>query len=903
MNKTAMKNFAVWARKKLREDITYKAGLLGVSEKGIAEPLPESSRDLQFFDIGTKAYGQAAGNEIKQRNALVHVIQEKARTSDYKTAFDAIIEEAAYTWFNRLLAIRLMEVNDYLPSRVRVLSSETSGKREPDLVTAPFDTDLEFTEAEQEKIMKLKDDASNAASDALFRMLFIKQCNKLHEILPELFEETLDYTELLLNISFTDPDGIVSHLINDIAEEDFDISRQGENGEAAGQVEIIGWLYQYYNIELKDETFALLKKNVKITRERIPAATQLFTPDWIVRYMVENSLGRLWVEGHPSSNSLKENWKYYLEEAEQEADVQTQLAQIRQEHAKLAPEDLKVIDPCMGSGHILVYCFDVLMQIYESQGYTQRDAVQAIFEHNLFGLDIDKRAAQLTYFAVMIKGRQHDRRFFSRGIKPHIYAIEESNDINRNQLAYFGADLSDMEKNLAAMQMTELLDTFTDAKEYGSILNVNQYDWDLLQRYVESVSTAGQLSFDAIGIEDTQAKLLYLLEIAKTMAQKYHVVVTNPPYMGSSGMSAKLSDYVKKNYPDSKADLFAVFIEHCGEMTEESCYQAMITQHAWMFLSSFEKLRKRILKNDIVNMAHLGARAFEEIGGEVVQTTSFVICNMHIDDYKGEYCRLIEPTTQQGKEDMFLAGENKYVSNQTNFDKIPGSPVAYWVSKAVLKAFSEYPNINEVGITRLGMTTGENAKFVRFWFEVNFYLCEFKAKSQAELDKGEAYWVPYNKGGAYRKWYGNNDCILFWKNQGYAIKHFSDSSGRIRSTVPNTEYYFLPCASWSKISSGKIAFRLKEYSIFDVAGACYFAQKYDLLYMMGFLNSLVVERIISALSPTLNYEGGQIATLPIIYNSDRSKSITLLVKKNISLSQTDWDSYETSWNFERNPLV
>ena len=378
MNKTAMKNFAVWARKKLREDITYRAGLLGVSEKGIAEPLPESSRDLQFFDIGTKAYGQAAGNEIKQRNALVHAIQEKARTSDYKTAFDAIIEEAAYTWFNRLLAIRLMEVNDYLPSRVRVLSSETSGKREPDLVTAPFDTDLEFTEAEQEKIMKLKDDASSAASDALFRMLFIKQCNKLHEILPELFEETLDYTELLLNISFTDPDGIVSHLINDIAEEDFDISRQGENGEAAGQVEIIGWLYQYYNIELKDETFALLKKNVKITKERIPAATQLFTPDWIVRYMVENSLGRLWVEGHPSSNSLKENWKYYLEEAEQEADVQTQLAQIRQEHAKLAPEDLNVIDPCMGSGHILVYCFDVLMQIYESQGYTQRDAVQAV---------------------------------------------------------------------------------------------------------------------------------------------------------------------------------------------------------------------------------------------------------------------------------------------------------------------------------------------------------------------------------------------------------------------------------------------------------------------------------------------------------------------------------------------
>lgn len=896
MNKTAMKNFAVWARKKLREDITYKAGLLGVSEKGIAEPLPESSRDLQFFDIGTKAYGQAAGNEIKQRNALVHAIQEKARTSDYKTAFDAIIEEAAYTWFNRLLAIRLMEVNDYLPSRVRVLSSETSGKREPDLVTAPFDTDLEFTEAEQEKIMKLKDDASSAASDALFRMLFIKQCNKLHEILPELFEETLDYTELLLNISFTDPDGIVSHLINDIAEEDFDISRQGENGEAVGQVEIIGWLYQYYNIELKDETFALLKKNVKITKERIPAATQLFTPDWIVRYMVENSLGRLWVEGHPKNSDLKENWKYYLEEAEQEVDVQTQLAQIRQEHAKLTPEDLKVIDPCMGSGHILVYCFDVLMQIYESQGYTQRDAVQAIFEHNLFGLDIDKRAAQLTYFAVMIKGRQHDRRFFSRGIKPHIYAIEESNDINRNQLAYFGADLSDMEKNMATMQITELLDTFTDAKEYGSILRVNQYDWDLLQRYVESVSTTGQLSFDAIGIEDTQAKLLYLLEIAKTMAQKYHVVVTNPPYMGSSGMSAKLSDYVKKNYPYSKADLFAVFIEHCGEMTEESCYQAMITQHAWMFLSSFEKLRKRILKNDIVNMAHLGARAFEEIGGEVVQTTSFVICNMHIDDYKGEYCRLIEPTTQQGKEDMFLAGENKYVSNQTNFDKIPGSPVAYWVSSQCVNSF----NLNKLADfaeCKSGIMTGNDAKFTKYWHEVNIISCDLDCDNLKYKDS-ECTWFPINTGG-FKKWYGNLELVVNISNHGNEIKNEPNTNYRLR----DEEYYFNEGIVWSEICTGTFSSRYcRENTLFFVtAPLIKVKEKIFLWYLLALTNSKYANYIFDIINPTLHYNIGCIESLPVNF-TDNAK-IENLTKKNIDITKYDWDSYETSWDFKKNPLV
>lgn len=894
MNKTAMKNFAVWARKKLREDITYKAGLLGVSEKGIAEPLPESSRDLQFFDIGTKAYGQAEGNEIKQRNALVHAIQEKARTSDYKTAFDAIIEETAYTWFNRLLAIRLMEVNDYLPSHVRVLSSETSGKREPDLVTAPFDTDLEFTEAEQEKIMKLKDDASSAASDALFRMLFIKQCNKLHEILPALFEETLDYTELLLNISFTDPDGIVSHLINDIAEEDFDISRQGENGETAGQVEIIGWLYQYYNIELKDETFALLKKNVKITKERIPAATQLFTPDWIVRYMVENSLGRLWVEGHPSSDSLKENWKYYLEEAEQEADVQAVLAKIREEHAKLAPEDLKVIDPCMGSGHILVYCFDVLMQIYESQGYTQRDAVQAIFEHNLFGLDIDKRAAQLTYFAVMIKGRQHDRRFFSRGIKPHIYAIEESNDINRDQLAYFGADLSDMEKNMATMQMTELLDTFTDAKEYGSILRVNQYDWDLLQRYVESVSTAGQLSFDAIGIEDTQAKLLYLLEIAKTMAQKYHVVVTNPPYMGSSGMSAKLSDYVKKNYPYSKADLFAVFIEHCGEMTEESCYQAMITQHAWMFLSSFEKLRKRILKNDIVNMAHLGARAFEEIGGEVVQTTSFVICNMHIDDYKGEYCRLIEPTTQQGKEDMFLAGENKYVSNQTNFDKIPGSPVAYWVSESFTKNY-EQRKFGEYSEVITGMTIGDNNKYLRIWHEIGkkqiaLYACDMK-----EINLEENKWIPYSKGGPRRNWYGNYEYVVNWAEK--------NNFNRSKTTL---QYLYLKKGiTWPFITSGDFSARfLPNGFLWDVAGSpCFFENEQMLKYALAALCTKCINYILKVVNPTINVQAIDVAQLPLIVNNEKMPNIIEFVDDCIDCSKKDWDSYETSWDFKRNPLV
>lgn len=892
MNKTAMKNFAVWARKKLREDITYKAGLLGVSEKGIAEPLPESSCDLQFFDIGTKAYGQAAGNEIKQRNALVHAIQEKARTSDYKTAFDAIIEEAAYTWFNRLLAIRLMEVNDYLPSRVRVLSSETSGKREPDLVTAPFDTDLEFTEAEQEKIMKLKDDASSAASDALFRMLFIKQCNKLHEILPELFEETLDYTELLLNISFTDPDGIVSHLINDIAEEDFDISRQGENGEAAGQVEIIGWLYQYYNDERKNEIINIYKGIVK--KEDIPAATQLFTTDWVVRYMVDNSLGRYWIERHPESK-LEQKLAFFVTPKD---------GQIQHIEDSIKPEDLKFLDPCMGSGHILSYAFEVLLDIYEECGYTERDAAAMIVQHNLYGLDIDNRAAQLAYFALMIKGRQHDRRFFSRGIKPQVYAIEESNDINRNQLTYFGADLSDMEKNLAAMQMTELLDTFTDAKEYGSILNVNQYDWDLLQRYVESVSTAGQLSFDAIGIEETQTKLWYLLEIAETMARKYQVVATNPPYMNK--YDVKLKEFVKKNYKEYSGDLFSVFIYRNFAFCIENGYSAFMTPFVWMFIKTYEELRSFIIQNkSIITLVQMEYSAFEEA---TVPICSFVLKNsktkenglyFKLSDFKGgmevQKQKVLEAITDKNCGYFFEA-------NQTNFDKIPGSPVAYWVSAATLNSFYCL-NIGELAKPRQGLATGCNDIFIRLWHEVSHNNTYYSATNIEEAVSSKRKWFPYNKGGDYRRWYGNNEYVVNWKQDGQQIRNFTDEKGKLRSRPQNTQFYFKECISWSLISSGRVAFRYKSFGhIFDVSGMSCFADNH-LYYLLGLCNSPVVDAFLAIFAPTINFQVGDIAKIPVKISDTYIATIEEFVKQNIKYSQEDWDSYETSWDFKKNPLV
>ena len=703
MNKTAIKNFAIWARNKLIADVSYDARLIGITEDGIAKPLPQSFGGTQFFDIGTAEPYSISGEAVRQRDKLIEVIQQKEKDTDYKTAYQYVIEEVAYTWFNRLIAIRFMEVNDYLPSHIRVLSSE-SGKLEPDLVTTPFDAELPFTAEEEAQIFQLKQDNK---LDEVFRILFLKQCNALNEILPALFEKTKNYTELLLSLSVIDQDGVVYHLIHDIPEDDFNIER-------GGQVEIIGWLYQYYNTEPKAAAFA---KNGKITKEEIPAVTQLFTPDWIVRYMVENSLGRLWVEGHPECG-LKENWKYYLEEAQQEPEVQVKLAEIRKEYAALNPEDIKLIDPCMGSGHILVYAFDVLMQIYESAGYSQRDAAKSILENNIYGLDIDDRAYQLAYFAVMMKARQYNRRILNGENTCHVYAIQESNSINRAHLKYFGAGMDDIEKNAAKMQLEGLLDTLTDAKEYGSILNVESYNWDLLRRFVAAEDTAGQISMDSVGVEDTAEQVNRLIDIGETMARKYWVTCTNPPYAGTSNLSANVNNFVKKSYPDSKADLFAVFIERCHQMTSVNGFQAMITQHSWMFLSSFEKLREKMMLTETVNMAHLGARAFEEIGGEVVQTTAFVRCANHVEGYKGTYCRLIEPTSQQGKADMFISGQNQYHVGQISFSKIPGVPVAYWISPEVLKLFDER-TVGSIADAKSGMTTTDNTRFLRLWEEVN----------------------------------------------------------------------------------------------------------------------------------------------------------------------------------------
>ena len=910
MNKTAIKNFAIWARNKLIADIQYRAGLMGITAEGIKNALPQSTPNMEFYDIGTAEPYSITGEAIQQRKKLVEILRQKEKDSDYATAYKYILEEVAYTWFNRLIAIRFMDVNDYLPSHIRVLSSET-GKVEPDLVTTPFDTELDFTPAEEENILRLKTDN---ALDELFRLLFIKQCNALNEILPALFEKTNDYTELLLNLSVVDQDGVVYHLIHDIDENDFNI-------EKGGQVEIIGWLYQYYNTEPKNAAFA---KNGKITKDEIPAVTQLFTPDWIVRYMVQNSLGRLFIDKRKNEGVFADGrgldemtwdeaeekritaekhlaeqmeWKYYLPEAAQTKEVREQLDKIQQQSEYKDVRDIKVIDPCMGSGHILVYAFDVLMQMYEDAGYNQRDAAKSILENNLYGLDIDDRAYQLAYFAVMMKARQYNRRILNGETTCQVYAIQESNNINRTHLKYLGAGMDDLEVNTARVQVEGLLDTLRDAKEYGSILKVESYNWELLRRFVSAADAGDQVTLDSAGLEVTVAQLLTLIDIAETIAQKYDVVVTNPPYMAISNGDARLNEYVKKNYPDSKADLFAVFIECCSAMTEQNRYQAMITQHSWMFLSSFEKLRKKLLRKDTINMAHLGPRAFEEIGGEVVQTTSFVMRKSHVAEYKGTYCRLIDPPTQRGKEDMFLAGKNRYTAQQSNFSKIPGSPVAYWVSDLSFQCFAA-GLLSSYAETKQGFKTGDNERFLRLWYECSV------DKESFSGDK-EKKWFPCTKGGEFRRWYGNFEYIVDWENDGYKIKNFFDSNGKLRSRPQNLQINFTKQLTWSSISSGNISFRqVADYFMYESKGPV-LTPKIDFDLMLAYLNTKVYQYFISVVAPTLDYSEGAVLRVPYVElrNDQINQQIMGNVGECVNLSRYDWDSFETSWDFQKHPLV
>ena len=876
MDKNAIKKYAVWARKELISRVAQKAQQYGITETEMVDANADS--------VNGKVL---SAEEMQQRRALIAQINEKG--------YQQVMEEVAYTWFNRFSALRFMEVNGYLPSHVRVFTDENNAFKPQILAEALH---LELDKLDKDKVYALKE---TEQTEELYKYLLIVQCNALNSILPGMFQTIADYTELLLPDNLLREGSVIEQMISQIPE---------DNWQDA--VQIIGWLYQYYNSEKKDEVFAALKKNVKISKDNIPAATQLFTPDWIVRYMVENSLGRLWVEGHPDTkiqllptpeeqaaytagNRDPEDtkWHYYLEEAQQEPQVQAQLSEISKQYADLTPEQIKVIDPCCGSGHILAYLFDVLMQIYENYGYTSRDAVTSILQNNLYGLDIDDRAAQLAYFAVMMKARRYDRRFFSHTTQPHVYAIEESNRIEKPDVEYFCNGKPELNDT-----MHTILTQLYDAKEYGSILTITPQDWDAL--YARFDEVADESSFHR---ESICKKLLPLVRVAQTLAQKYDVVVTNPPYMGSSGMGVKLAEYVKKNYPDSKSDLFAVFIEVCSRMAKQNGYQAMITQHAWMFLSSFEKLREKMMLTETVSMAHLGARAFEEIGGEVVQTTSFVRVRTHIDNYKGVYCRLIEPTTQQGKEEMFLAGENRYVANQDNFAKIPGSPVAYWVSENWFRVFESSPGMRDIAVLKKGTSTGDNQRFIRQWQEVEYNDIFLVAHTPEEAESSEKKWFPINEGGERRKWYGNRFDIVNWKSDGAEMKALAtklNHGGHWSRYIINPDRFFTESIGWSAISSSRISARYIGYG-FAFSSAAMEAFERDLKYLLALINSVVADDILKLLAPTINFGVEQVGRIPVIIN--RKELVEETTDKNINLSKVDWDSFETSWDFTRHPFI
>lgn len=862
MNKGAIQKFAIWARSELIAQVSQRAYQYGIDESGIGD----ASADTLNGRLLT-------AEEKSQRQELIKQIKEKG--------YQQVMEEVAYTWFNRFIALRFMEVNNYLPSHIRVFS-DASGAFKPEILNDVLHLDLPGLDSG-----KVAEYIESNDTEALYRYLLLTQCNALNSALPVMFERMGGYTEMLLPNNILRQDSVLGHMVSDIPEEDWQDA-----------VQIIGWLYQYYNTELKDDTFAQLKKNVKITKERIPAATQLFTPDWIVRYMVENSLGRLWLEGHPNAE-LRGGWKYYLDEAEQERSVEDQLAKLRKEYKTIKPEEIKVIDPCMGSGHILVYAFDVLMQIYTSAGWDQREAAQSILKNNLFGLDIDDRAAQLAYFAVMMKARQYDRRLLTRGIQPNIHSIIESNALGGAYKLAMGDFLLSKEHQET---LNYLLDAFIDAKEYGSILCLEKRDYvGLLRAWNLTASQTTENLNLTLWFAAVEHEIPKLIEQAIILTQGYDVVVTNPPYMAVSNAGAKVNDYVKKNFPDSKADLFAVFIERCGQMAKQNGYQAMITQHSWMFLSSFEKLRTKLLEIDIVNMAHLGARAFEEIGGEVVQTTSFVIRKSHIADYKGEYCRLIEPTSQQGKEDMFLAGENRYAADQSNFSKIPGSPVAYWVSDRVLKLF-DGKKIGDIADAKSGMTTTDNNRFLRLWFEVGNNNIGFNYANITQTVDKKYRWFPFCKGGDFRRWAGNEYYVVNWYDDGAEIRKAAE--GATGGRLVNVDCALQQCAVWTKISSSAISLRKKKKGIFfSDAAPGLFSEDDTLSVLLGLLNTKFAAEMIRLINPTLNFVPGAVANVPIHDNALKNEKITDIVNECVGMSQNDWDSYETSWDFKRNPLV
>lgn len=860
MNKNAIQKFAIWARNELIAQVSQRAYQYGIDESGFGD----ASADTLNGRLLT-------AEEKSQRQELIKQIKEKG--------YKQVMEEVAYTWFNRFIALRFMEVNNYLPSHIRVFS-DASGAFKPEILNDVLHLDLPGLDSG-----KVAEYIESNDTEALYRYLLLTQCNALNSALPVMFERMGGYTEMLLPNNILRQDSVLGHMVSDIPEEDWQDA-----------VQIIGWLYQYYNTELNAVVYDGNMSKSRIPKDLLPAATTIYTPDWAIRYMVENSLGRLWLEGHLNAE-LHDGWKYYLDEAEQEPDVKAQLVGLREEYKIIKPEEIKVIDPCMGSGHILVYAFDVLMQIYTSAGWDQREAAQSILKNNLFGLDIDDRAAQLAYFAVMMKARQYDRRLLTRGIQPHIYAFAESNTITTAPLHDMGITLSQDEYDTAVKQVLRLLDELRDAKEYGSILTVTPCDWDLLRRFaVPRTEDEGGQQLLGIHGEQIAAPLLQrLINIGEALSQQYDVVVTNPPYMGASGMNARLSQYIKDHFPDTKADLFACFIERGNQMAVKHGYNCMVTMQSWMFLSSFEKMREKILRTkSITNLMHME----NMVMGIAFGTAVTIFRNDHITGYKGTYNQIKLQDIENGEPKTFPVPENRFAQTSTdNFSKIPGSPVAYWVNASILTAYEQGNLIGDSADVKIGMGTGKNEIFVREWWEVFYTKIDFSLKTINDLAESKGRYFPYNKGGEFRLWFGNLQEVLWFDTEG---RRYMDTMSGHRENGAR-DFYCKEGLTWSFISSSKFGIRyLPTGCFFDVAGSTLFS-RVDNAYTLGFLASCVCFDILGILNPTLNYQAGNIKSLPLLI--DREDEVDERVYQNIQISKEDWDSYENSWDFTRNPLV
>ena len=859
MNKSDLKNFAINARLALLQRVADRAALYGIDEEKCQSRAIVPSSAFHMLDGSV-----LSAQEVGQRNALI------ARIS--KIGYRQTMEEAAYTWFNRLIAIRYMQQHSLLPVSMRVLP-EAPGAL-PQILREAQDVSLPGVEPDQ--VLALLD--ANR-TDALYRYLLIALCNALGGWLPGMFQQITSVAELLFPAALLKADSVLGEMAR-------------LDDDCWNEIQVIGWLYQYYNTQLKDETFELLKKNIKITKDRIGAATQLFTPEWIVRYMVENSLGRLWLEGHPSE-ALRMKWRYYMDEAPQEPAVAARLAHIRAPYAALQPEQLTVLDPCMGSGHILVYAFDVLMDIYRSVGYTDRDAVQSIVQNNLYGLDIDDRAAQLAYFAVMMKACEYDRRFLRRGVQPHVCAIAES--VPLAELSPFGA-----EKALAQT----LLDTFRDAKEYGSILHVPLSLADI-QRLADRTAALQSGQHDTLlsMADNAQAAAAVqpLLLQAQILARQYDAVITNPPYMGASGMNDKLSKFVKDNYPDSKGDMSTCFMERTLAFSTDQGFMAMLNIPVWMFLSSYEKLRMKIIaENTFVNMVHPGRGIF----GSDFGTTSFVIAKCHIVGYEGNYRRLFEKQGEvasvEERQQAFLSGRGQFTAQQDNFSKIPGAPVAYWVSESILNAYNALPQMCQFGDLKHGMTTGKNDVCLKYWYEINRHLFLPDAHSQIEFEKSGCVYVPYNKGGPYQKWYGNLDYVL-----GYSLKYNEYMDTLTGHRHDNPQYYYKKSITWSLTNSSFFGARLRPAgSIFDVNGMSMFVfndSQYN--YLLALMCSKVSSLFMKINNPTLASQVGDVSRIPVQYHLGSRDTVSILADICVQETKVDWDSFEISWDFKKHPMI